>query len=723
MTAGARAGSAAQADSRQRAAPPEAGLLAALRCFDELLATAVAGLHAVQGADPFRGLHIGPEDVQRWIDELAAPDPDPLSAGLTSIMTRALTAALEDPVFRWLADAFSLTPFQAGTLIIALAPEIDLRYERLFAYLQDDVGKRRPTVDIVLRLLCRDRASRAVWAGEFGAGAPLVRNRLIAVIRTAEQPLLAGAVQLDEQIAAVLLHRGHLDSRLAGFCRVSTPVGELAALPIAEEWRRALPVLLDTIQSERRPLRVHLQGVPGAGKSPLAAAIAARLGARLLTVDLAAARSLPDCDERLRLLFREAWLKGGVLYLKGVDELREERGHFATLLGLLAADSGVTILAGREAWNAAELEATGVIPLRFDLSAPGVQRTSWTRAVEIAGGALVADEIAILADRFRLTPAQASEAVGAAVNRVRWRQAAAGREEPSEATLEDFFVAARLQGGQELANLARRIDPKRGWGDIVLPQESLDQLREICERVAFRGRVLGEWGFDQRLSLGKGTSALFAGPSGTGKTLAAEIVAHELGLYLYKIDLATVVSKYIGETEKNLDRLFTASQNANCVLLFDEADALFGKRSEVRDSHDRYANLEISYLLQKMEEFEGLAILATNLRQNLDEAFTRRLAFTVHFPFPDETERQRIWVEIWPHAVPLAADVDAGRLAHELKMSGGNIKNTALAAAYYAAADGGIVTHDHLMRAARREFQKMGKVPVALETAALAGRS
>ena len=217
-------------------------------------------------------------------------------------------------------------------------------------------------------------------------------------------------------------------------------------------------------------------------------------------------------------------------------------------------------------------------------------------------------------------------------------------------------------------------------------------------------------GFYHKLSLGKGVTALFAGPSGTGKTMAAEIIANELGLDLYKIDLSGVVSKYIGETEKNLDRIFAAAENANAILFFDEADALFGKRSEVRDSHDRYANIEISYLLQKMEEYEGIAILATNLRQNLDESFVRRLAFTVHFPFPDEDSRRRIWAGIWPARTPLAPETDMDRLARRFKLSGGNIKNVALAAAFLAAGDGNLVTMEHLIHATRREYQKMGKV-------------
>jgi hypothetical protein len=353
-------------------------MLAALHCLDELLADAVARWHAVQGADPFRGLHIGPEDVERWLAATGA-EPDPISAGLTSVMTRAVTAALDDPVFHWLTAEFSLTAFHAAALIITFAPELDLRYERLFAYLQDDVGKRRPTVDLILRLLCPDRTNRAMWLGEFGPGAPLVRNRLIAVSRNAEAPLLSAPVQLDDQIAAVLLRHDQLDNRLTGFCRVSAANKDLGVLPIAPEWHRALPPLLASARAEHRPLRFYLQGPSGVGKGQLAEAIATRLGARLVTADLAALRQLSDMGERLRLTFREVWLKGGILYLTGVDGLREDWAHFSTLLRLVAADSGVTVLSGHGPWNAAELDATGILPLAFDVTAPGVQRASWAR--------------------------------------------------------------------------------------------------------------------------------------------------------------------------------------------------------------------------------------------------------------------------------------------------------------------------------------------------------
>jgi SpoVK/Ycf46/Vps4 family AAA+-type ATPase len=279
----------------------------------------------------------------------------------------------------------------------------------------------------------------------------------------------------------------------------------------------------------------------------------------------------------------------------------------------------------------------------------------------------------------------------------------------------ELAAACRAHSVHRLGELAVKIEPNYGWDDIVLPEDQREQLREICSQARYRHRVFGEWEFGRKLSGGKGLIALFSGPPGTGKTMAAEVIASELRLELYKIDLSQVVSKYIGETEKNLDRIFAEARTSNAILFFDEADALFGKRSEVKDAHDRYANIEIGYLLQKMEEYEGIAILATNLRGNLDEAFVRRMQFIVELPLPDEEERRQIWEKVWPAAVPRSPQLDLAILARRFEVPGGNIRNIALAAAFLAAGEGGVVTHSHLLRATRREYQKMGKILVDRE--------
>jgi SpoVK/Ycf46/Vps4 family AAA+-type ATPase len=280
---------------------------------------------------------------------------------------------------------------------------------------------------------------------------------------------------------------------------------------------------------------------------------------------------------------------------------------------------------------------------------------------------------------------------------------------PNAPTTDDLFTAARAQSTHRLGVLARQIRPRFQIEHLILPYDAIAQLKEVCNQVRRRHIVYDRWGFDRKLSLGKGINVLFSGPPGVGKTMAAEVFANELDLDLFKIDLSQIVSKYIGETEKNLNRVFDEARASNAILFFDEADALFGKRSEVRDSHDRYANIEIAYLLQKMDEYEGLSVLATNLKQNLDEAFTRRLSFIIDFPFPDEESRLRIWRSIWPMDLPLGDDVDLGYVARTFRLSGGSIKNVAVAAAFLAAEREEPVRTVHLVRATRREFQKMGK--------------
>lgn len=700
-----------------------ADLLPALQRLDSLLAQAITAVPSQNGAasslDPFRGLYISREEVEHLL--VRTPGEPTLWVNETAADDSWLDSLADSSRLAWLQQAFELTSFEVDVILIALAPELDRRYEQLYAYLQDHVSRRMPTVDLVLNLLCPDAASKLERRVHFDANASLIYHDLIYLMSDPSQThssLLAQAIKLDDQIVRFLLYQDGLDTRLASFCRLAVSPISLEEIPIATEVRQALPTIIHQAWKKHQPLRLYFYGPNGAGKRQTAVALAEKFGRPLLVVNLRQALKMDaDFAHTLRLVFRYSWFYGPIPYFDDIGALQDNgtSSSYQQLLDTLAIDTGITIMAGKSAWVPSGRNVLGVTPVPFAIPDFVNRRAFWQTSLAASGITLRDSQLDALTGRFRLLPAQITEAIETARNHAHWRIAAQPNEDlpPLDfvaPTLVDLFSAARVHSGHDLAALTHKIDPIYTWNDIVLPEDTLAQLHEICRRVAHRHHVFDEWGFSLKLSKGRGVNALFSGSSGTGKTMAAEIIANELGLDLYKIDLSGVVSKYIGETEKNLNRIFNAAENANAILLFDEADALFGKRSDVSDAHDRYANIEVSYLLQKMEEYEGVAILSTNLRQNLDNAFIRRLAFIIHFPFPDAESRQQIWENIWPAAAPVDEELDFSSLAEQFKLSGGNIKNVVLAAAFLAATDETAVGLHHIHNAIRREHQKMGKV-------------
>jgi ATPase family associated with various cellular activities (AAA) len=308
-----------------------------------------------------------------------------------------------------------------------------------------------------------------------------------------------------------------------------------------------------------------------------------------------------------------------------------------------------------------------------------------------------------VAAKFRLSIGQIVEAAEVA-------RLAATAHERDVPTPDELDLGARQASSSRLGELAARLPPGFSWEDLVLPDRQLELLQSISAYLRHRDRVLSDWGYEKRVARTQGLKVLFAGESGTGKTMAAQVLAAQLGLEIFRVDLATIVSKYIGETEKNLDRIFGAAEGSNAILFFDEADALFGKRSEVSDSHDRYANIEVAYLLQRMEGYAGAVILATNFRRNIDDAFVRRLDFVIDFPFPEVEDRKRIWRLVLPAEAPLGNDLDVDFLATQFKLSGGAIRNCSLSAAFQAADDGGVIEMRHLVRAVAQEYGKQGRL-------------
>ncbi|GGO94479.1 ATP-binding protein [Wenjunlia tyrosinilytica] len=686
------------------------GLLPALRRLDALLGRAMDTAAVVYGpqaaTDPYRGLAIGPDEVDRL-----------LSRGPGEPLFGADAPAADGPdddrgnELAWLGRTFGLTPLDLDLLVIAAAPELDLRYERLYAYLQDDVTRRRPSVDLALNLLCPSAAARLTARGRVAADAPLVRHGLLHLLpdpNQPHQPLLSQAMKVDEQILHLLIGQSVLDSRLARCARFVQPRGSLAALPLDPETLRALPRPADGAGPGSALPRLYFMGPADTVQLSVAEALAAERGLPLLVTELErAAGAAAPLEEVVRIAFREAWLRRGAIFVSGVDALDggSASGAYDRLVQEVAAGRVLTVLAGRKPWAPPTHrpgDPAGVAVVPFPVPAAGTRRAWWRRELEARGVTAGDRAVERLSGQYRLPVWRIREAVATARNRAEWTGA-----RPQD---EDLLAAARAQCGRELASLSRKVEPGYAWDALILPEEVLTQLRELCDQVAHRQRVLEQWGFGRVLALGRGVCALFVGPSGTGKTMAADVLAGELGLDLYKIDLATVVSKYIGETEKNLERIFEAAESANAVLFFDEADAIFGKRSEVRDAHDRYANLEVAYLLQRMESYDGIAILATNLRENLDSAFLRRLHFIVEFPMPTERYRERMWRQFMPAGAPVNDTVDFAFLAGRFRLSGGNIKNIVLSSAYRACADGGRIGMAHLVRATWREHQKIGRV-------------
>ncbi len=680
---------------------------------------------------PFAGLYISDAEIDTILGNGAGPEGDRLAAldariaELTATIDARLAESRASGVplrLLHLADTFNLARTELDIIVLALAPELDLRYQKLYAYVQDDVSRKRPTIDLALRLFCRTETERIACRRIFSDLEPLAAVPLLS--RWEEPgdrpaPLIGHALKLEERIAEFLIGGDYMESRFANRAALvrwviaATRLDDLVLPDVSAQRLRSLARL--SADADRRWICV-LEGPSGSGKKAAAEAVCAELRLPMLVADAAAlGRNEIDVRAGIRAVLREARLYGGAVYIDSWASLAtaaesgppvDVHSPLETLvLEELARFGGPIFIGTRGAWRPAERAHRWVVHVRLGIPNERDRLLLWGRALERHERA-VEPGIAIdyLDGAYRFTGGRIGAAMDHAGLHARLRDADDGR-----ITNDDLVAGCRAESARFIISFAKKLSVQRTWNDLVLPPDVALQLREFARQVKHRARVYGEWGFDRKLSAGKGTIAMFTGNSGTGKTLSAEVMAHELGLDLFRVDLSSVISKYIGETEKNLDRVFQDAQDSNAILFFDEADALFGKRSEVKDAHDRYANIEINYLLQRVEEYEGVIILATNLSKNIDQAFLRRLHFAIEFPFPDEPYRKQIWERIFPKAVPIDSDVDFEFLARQFKIAGGNIKNVALAAAFHAADDNTGVQMRHLVLALKREFQKQGK--------------
>jgi hypothetical protein len=620
--------------------------------------------------DEFRGLFISDELVDAL---LKRSGPSPI--GLAGLPPREPHPAVDA-----IAQRFDLSETAVDIMMVALAPEVDPAYAQIYAYLNDDVRRRWPTVDLARRLF-GDAAEAALAADGPLFGPALLLPHVADDART-PLPLLefaANPTLSAHLFRAMVSHRQGL--------AVEPPRERGDPGPLA--WLAA------AIAAGETPL-VAMTGQRSDGRAEAVGALARRLNRSVV-------RLTATGDAEARTLIRD-----GLLVARLANALLMIEADVSALPALAPAlrDAPVPAFVSTPAGAAwrAHLVGLPLVEVPFAIPDASARRGLWASALNGAGLLVHSAALAEAAERFHLSGGQIEAAA-------RGLRLSLGLKpgESGDASREALLTAARCQAAVDLGGLAQRISPSQGWTDLVLPAASLKQLRHLAGAIRHRERVFSKWGFGG----GPGVTALFSGSPGTGKSMSVGVLAREAGLDLWRIDLSSVVSKYIGETEKHLDRVFALARDGAAILFFDEADALFGKRSEVKDAHDRYANIEVAFLLQRLEEFDGVVILASNLARNVDPAFSRRMHFVIEFPLPDAVLRERLWRAAIPPGAPLGEDVDLTFIARQFALAGGDIRVAALDAAFAAAADDGPIDMTQLCRAVSRQLLKQGKVPAA----------
>lgn len=615
---------------------------------------------------------------------LQKPNPESLEQ-IKATMDACLTSNYP-PALPSLAQRFGLSSFEYSILLLCLAMELDTGIAKLCGQAHDNPSQNYPTFSLAFRLFGQDN-----WR-VISPESPLRYWRFIEIIQAPNQPLMTSPLRIDERILNHAKGLQYLDDRLMPYVieinedesSLPLPPSQAALVEKTVHFFQTLP------PSYRLPI-VQLLGNDVNSKHYILAHIAKQLGWKAYQLSAALIpENVIDVDNFARLWQRETLITPLILYIDNHDS--QEPAIVTRLERFFNRSTGLYFLGQHEPYSIHN-RAT----LKLDVNRPTAneQRTAWKTLV----GQIVPDAPPILAGQFDLALPTIHH-----ISQVFHADKAHSSQNPFLALWEECMNTTRPQ----LDTLAQRIVPKATFDDIVLPEQQLSLLQLIVEQVRFRSTVYDEWGFREKMSRGLGMIVLFSGDSGTGKTMAAEVIANTLHLDLYRIDLSSVVSKYIGETEKNLRRLFDAAEGGGVILFFDEADAIFGKRSQVKDSRDRYANIETNYLLQRLEAYQGLAILSTNLRSNMDDAFSRRIRFIVNFPFPEEESRKRIWQKVFPPQTPLDT-LDYDFLAR-FNLAGGSIYNAALNAAFIAASEAIPVNMYHILDCIRIEFQKSNRL-------------
>ncbi len=695
--------------------------------------------------------HVTEEEVQAFLGlPFTRPDamPEELRTQLTPYWQSA--AALLDALQRRqkktngavemrllsMQAIFGLQTLDTALLLLCLLPELDSRYRRLYGYLQDDASHTQLNLEMLQQVVEPIAGGIGATRRALSDTAPLLKYKLLVPTEDTrgDESISLRFLRPDDRIVDFLLGGDSPDSRL------QASLSEADAVDCSpSDWQQLVvePALLAKLQALAAHLRrqtaslavsatampvLFFRGPYGSGQHQAAGCLAHALGRPLLSLSVAA--MLTDSEpwaELVNLACREARLRHAVLEWR-CCEILLERDRPATdwnsLIAAVETHPGLVVLDSNTPWEPAGcFRRRRFIRLDFTMPSYELRRRSWLTQLpraEIVFAPSPGQDAnqqceqlaAMLANGFQLSHGQIADAIATA-------RAEASSRDPQQrgVTIEELYEGCRRQSSRGLISYARLIEPRSNlsFDDLILPDVNRRQLNELRNRIRYRSQVYSGMGFEHRLSLGRGLIALFTGSSGTGKTMSAELLGREYGMQLYKVDLAAVVSKYVGETEKNLSRVFREAEDASAILFFDEGEALFGKRGEVKEARDRWANIEVNYLLQRVEEYAGVVILTTNFRQNMDPAFLRRIHVTVDFPRPDAQARLRIWRGMFPAELQRPGDEDLQQIAEQFNLVGGSIKNAVLDAAFRALGENSpTITLRHLVLGIAREQQKQG---------------
>lgn len=613
----------------------------------------------------------------------------------------------------YICRRFGLGELERHLIMMAWAPELDAQFERVFCLLQDDYGLKMPTIDLCVRILTLDPKERILLQQRIverfqvlGSFFDDFREAALGSQNEAKASFLSLPLKLNGRILLFLRDILSMDESLKEFVTLSMPGDALQPLVIRKDQTKALKRLVENTSGRRF---LYLWGEKGAGKKLLVRHFCRESGRPLLIVHTRRLLQENQAEEKIKNLIRESELKGNAWLLFADTEVPEEeegRNLLEELLWMLRDFSGIPIFTGREAFHG--VSGTGgrsCLEFKVEQTDSGERAALWQAFLpeaEWPNGL----SVSALADKYILSPG----GIYRSTEEARQQKLIRGAEEITDKML---FSACQRQMVHKLGQDALRVHSPYVWEDLILPDSQKKLLRDACDQVGYQKQIYQDWGFEQKVAYGRGVSMIFYGPPGTGKTMGAQVMANELNLELYKVNMAGVMSRYVGESEKKLDQIFEQGKKSQSILFFDEADVLFGKRSETKDAQDKYANASTAYLLQKVEEYEGILILATNFLQNFDNAFCRRFKFIIEFPFPDAERRLEIWNHVFPRELRYEEEIDTGWLAEEFNFSGSQIKNIVVTASFLAAGEKTGLAMRHILTAVKREQLKVGKHMIA----------